>query len=224
MDQAAAVTIATRVAGEIVEKGPSNFYRLDNTASQRDIFLVQLENKSATLKPQLKVYDANRSTVVEKYDYTPGASVQQLLSLNPRQTIYLEVLPFGSAGAYELSITPQKAYDANEPNDDQLSPKVVAFGTPLEGNIMDEGDADWFRITGASAAKVNVVLDNQSTTLKPHVKVYSSTKSQKRDEYDSTAGAGLDFVVDIEPGKDFYLQVVPYSSTGKYSLTVKPVQ
>ena len=40
--------------------------------------------------------------------------------------------------------------------------------------------------------------------------------------YDGTPGANLDFAFDIEPGKDFYLQLLPYGSTGKYKLTVKP--
>jgi hypothetical protein len=64
-----------------------------------------------------------------------------------------------------------------------------------------------------------VVFDNQSATLKPEVKVYSSSKSQIGDKYDGTSGANLDFSIDVEPGRDFYLQVVPYGNTGKYKLT-----
>ena len=54
------------------------------------------------------------------------------------------------------------------------------------------------------------------------MKIYSATKSQTDEKYDGTAGANLDFTIDVEPGKDFYLQILPYGSTGKYRLTAKP--
>jgi hypothetical protein len=224
MDKSTAATLGMTVSGEIVPSGPSNFYRFDNPLKQRDIVLVRLENKSATLKPDIKLYNADRSEIVDKYDSTPGASVQQLISLDPGQVVYVEVTPYGSAGAYQLSATPQKAYDAHEPNDDQLTPKAIPFGESIEGSIMDGRDSDWFRVSGAQSAKVNVVLENLSTTLKPDVKIYSSTKSEKVDKYDSTPGASLDFVAEIDAGKDFYVQVLPYGSTGKYKLSTKAAQ
>lgn len=220
LDQATRTTIGTTVAGEITAAGTSNFYRFDNPLKQRDIVRVRLENKSATLRPQIKLYNSDRSSLVEKYDSTPGASVEQLVSLGVGQTVYVEVVPYGTAGAYHVSATPMKAYDGNEPNDDQLTPTAVAFGQSVEGSIMDEGDHDWFRITGAPTAKVNVVFDNQSSTLKPNVRIYSATKSQKLERYDNTPGAALDFVADVEAGKDFYVHVLPYGSVGKYKLSM----
>ena len=29
------------------------------------------------------------------------------------------------------------------------------------------------------------------------------------------------FTVDVDPGKDFYIQILPYGSTGKYKLSTK---
>jgi len=87
---------------------------------------------------------------------------------------------------------------------------------------MDDKDADWFHVTGATGGKVRIMLENLSPTLKPDVKIYSATKSQILEKYDGTAGAGLDFTVDVEPGKNFYVQVAPNGSTGKYRLTVRP--
>jgi hypothetical protein len=224
IDKAAPAKVGMTVSGEIVPNGPSHFYRFDNPLTQRDIILMRMENKSATLKPEMKIYDADRSEIVDKYDATPGASVQQLISLEPGRGLYVEVKPYGSAGAYQLSAIAQKSYDAHEPNDDQLSPTAVSFGQTIEGSIMDGRDHDWFRVSGATAATINVVLDNQSTTLKPNVRIYSSTKSQKREEYDATPGAGLDFKVDIDVGKDFYVQVLPYASMGKYRLSFRAAQ
>jgi len=221
LDQATRTAIGTAVAGEITAGGTSNFYRFDNPLTRRDIVRVRLENKSATLRPSMKLYNSDRSSLASRYDMTPGASVEQLVSLSPGQAVYVEVSPYESAGAYHVSAMPLKAYDANEPNDDQLTPTAIAIGQTIDGSIMDEGDHDWFRVTGTQTAKVNVVLDNQSSTLKPNVRIYSATKSQKLEQYDHTPGAGLDFVADVEAGKDFYVQVLPYESMGKYKLSIR---
>lgn len=222
IDKAAVTAVGATVSGAILTGGTSNFYRFDNSMKLRDIVVVRLENKSATLKPEMKLYNADRSLMIDKYDGTPGASVQQPISLDPGQTFYVEVTPYGSAGAYQLSAVPQKAYDSNEPNDDQLTAKAIVVGQAIEGSIMDDKDQDWFRVSGATTAKVDVVLENLSATLKPDIKIYSSTKSLKLEKYDATPGAGLDFVVEVDVGKDFYVQILPYGSTGKYKLSTKP--
>jgi hypothetical protein len=228
VEQATAVTVGTRVAGEILPGGVSNFYRFDNPLKQRDIVLLRLDNKSATLRPQINIYNADRSLMVDKHDPTLGASLQQPISLDPGQTIYVEVtsawdggrMSRDTSGAYHLSAMPQRAYDANEPNDNQLTPTAITLGVSIEGSLMDEKDQDWFRVSGAQGARVSVVLDNLSATLIPHVKIYSSTKSEKLEKFDRTPGAGLDFVVEVDPGKDFYIQIVPHESAGKYKLLI----
>jgi outer membrane protein OmpA-like peptidoglycan-associated protein len=219
---AASATVGMTVAGEIVANGPSNFYRFDNPAKLRDVVIFRLENKSTTLRPDFKLYNADRSQLSEKYDGTAGASTELPMSLDPGQTVYVEVLPYGSVGKYEFSALPQHAYDANEPNDDQLTPTALKFGDSIEGSIMDDKDNDWFHVTAPSTGKVTIALENLSTTLRPDVKVYSQAKSQIMERYDGTAGAGLDFMVDVTPGQDFYVQILPYGSTGKYRLTTRP--
>jgi outer membrane protein OmpA-like peptidoglycan-associated protein len=218
---AAAATVGMTVSGEITD-AKSNFYKFDNTGTLRDIAIVRLENKSTTLRPDFKIYNADRSQLLEKDDGTPGASVETSISLDPGQTIYVEVLPWSSVGAYQLSVTPQHAFDANEPNDDQLKPTALKFGDSIEGSIMDDKDSDWFHVTAPSTGKVTIALENLSTTLRPDVKVYSASKSQIVEKDDGTPGAGLDFMVDVTPGQDFYVQIVPWSSTGKYRLTTRP--
>lgn len=221
---AASAKVGMTVAGEIVDKGPSNFYRFDNPGTLRDVVKIRLENKSTTLKPDMKFYNADKSQMGgEHYDGTPGASLEQNISMDPGQTIYVEVLPYGSVGKYELSVTPQHAYDANEPNDDVLHPTTLKFGDSIEGSVMDDNDSDWFHVTAPSTGKVTIALENLSTTLKPDVKVYNQQKSQVGGEhYDGTPGAGLDFMIDLTPGQDFYVQILPYGSTGKYRLATRP--
>ncbi len=219
---AAAATIGMTVSGEITDKTKSNFYRFDNPGKLRDVIIVRLDNKSTTLKPDFKMYNDDRSQLGEKYDGTAGSSAEYSLSLDPGKTIYVEVLPYDSVGAYQLSATAQHAFDANEPNDDQLTPTALKFGDSIEGSVMDNKDSDWFHVTAPSSGKITIALENMSTTLKPDVKVYSQAKSQIFEKYDGTAGAGLDFMVDVTPGQDFYIQILPYDSSGKYRLTTRP--
>lgn len=218
---AAPAKVGMTVAGEIVANGPSNFYRFDNPGTLRDIVKIRLENKSTTLRPDFKIYNADKSQLLEKDDGTAGASTEQDISMDPGETIYVEVLPWNSAGKYELSATPQHAYDANEPNDDQLHTTPLKFGNSIEGSVMDDKDFDWFHVTAPTTGKVDIVLENKSTTLRPDVKVYSQSKSQIVEKDDGTQGASLDFMVDVTPGQDFYVQIVPWNSTGKYKLTVR---
>lgn len=220
IEQSSAGTIGTSIDGEILKPEQKDFYHFDVTSKIRDLAVVRLENKSSTLKPDFKIYDPNRVQLSDTYDGTAGASVEKTITIEPGKSFYVSVVPaYSSVGKYTLSITPQKAYDSYEPNNDVLSATPIAIGSPIAGTIMDDKDIRWFRITGAKKKTIHVVFDNQSTTLKPEVKIFSATKSQTLDKYDSTAGANLDFTVDVEPGKDFYLQVFPYGTTGKFKVT-----
>jgi outer membrane protein OmpA-like peptidoglycan-associated protein len=222
---AADATVGMTIDGEIKKNGDapaqSNFYKFTYTGKLRDVVKVRLENKSTTLRPEIKIYNSERSAKFDKYDGTPGANVEQDLSMNPGDVIYVEVLPYESVGAYRLSVLAQKAYDANEANDDVLKPTPVNFGNPIEGSVMDNQDNDWFHFTANSSGKVTVAVENQSSTLRPDVKVFNANKSAIMEKYDGTPGAGLDFTVDVPAGQDFYVQIVPYESTGKYRLTAR---
>ena len=218
---AARARIGMTVAGEIKPNGPSDFYKFENPGTLRDVIVIRLDNQSATLKPDIKIYNAERSAITEKYDGTPGASVEQAISLDPGQAIYVEVNPYGSAGAYRLSAVAQKAYDANEANDDVLHATTLQFGSSVEASVMDDKDHDWYHVTAPSSGKVTIALENLSATLKPDVKVFSASKSAITEKYDGTPGAGLDFTVEVQPGQDFYLQIDPYGSKGKYRLSTR---
>jgi hypothetical protein len=220
IESAAALTIGTTVSGEIKTKEHSSFYKVDYAAAQRDLVVIKLLNRSTTLRPSLKLYNAAKSEIDSKIDSTLGANLQTSLVMQPGDTVYVRLLPFSSLGAYELSVTAQMAFDAFEPNDDILSAKPATVGTPIEANVMDGKDDDFYRFSGATRKTVRVTFENLSTTLRPSVKYYSSTKSQKGDRTDGTRGANLDYELEIEPGKDFYLQVAPYASSGKYRLSV----
>ena len=221
MAHAKGLSVGMSDEGEIAPGGVAAFYRFDNKLGVRDIALVRLDNESATLKPDFKIYDENKSQIFERYDSTAGASAEQTLTIEPGKAIYFEVLPYSSAGKYKISVTMQDAADAFEANDDILTARAAAVGADIAANIMDAKDNDFYKITGATKTPVTIALENQSTTLKPNIKVFNANKSQMMEKYDATAGANLSFEAAIEPGQDFYVEVLPYGSAGKYKLTVK---
>jgi hypothetical protein len=207
--------------GEIFSTKDTRFYKIENRLKVRDRAVIRLQNASETLQPHIKIYNADRSQVAEAYDYTPGASVEYTVTLTPRQSIYVQVLPFGSAGKYKLSVTPQQAFDSYEPNDDSLTASAVTMATNVVANVMDTRDQDWYRVSGAVKPRVTVMFENQSSTLQPHVKIFDANKSEIGERYDYTPGANLNFEVSIKQQREFYVQVLPFGTAGKYRLRIE---
>ena len=113
------------------------------------------------------------------------------------------------------------AHDRHEPNDAAEKATPIAPGKTLAANIMDEKDADWYRLTGVTSSKVSGRLENRSSTLRPHVSIFDENRSEVTQKYNGTQGASLDFTFDAQPGKDYYILIHPYDSAGAYELTVK---
>jgi hypothetical protein len=218
MSEARPLALGVAEPGEILTIQDTRYYLVGNTLKIRDLVLIRLENLSATLRPNLKIFTVDKSLITELYDGNPGASVEHVLPLTPGKPIYLQVLPYNTMGKYKISVTPQQAYDAHEPNDDLLTPKPVRLGTDISGSVMDSGDHDWFRVSGATGTMIKVTFENLSTTLRPNLKVYDRNKSNIVDRFDGTPGANLTFEVDIKQAGDFYVEVLPYSTAGKYRL------
>jgi len=218
---AAKTKIGNKVSGHIAAKGPSHFYYFANPGKLRDKIQIRVENKSTTYRPQINVYDDNRSNLLNGWDGTKGASLERIISLDPGNGIYVEVHPYNSEGAYELSVVAQKAYDKFEANDDGMTATTLNFGESVEASIMDKNDPDWFHVTPTTAGKVTVALESLASTYRPQIYVYDANKSRIVNKWDGTHGAILDFNVDIKPGQDFYIQVHPYSSEGSYRLTTR---
>lgn len=97
----------------------------------------------------------------------------------------------------------------------------MAPGEQVSANVMDQKDADWYRLDGAVSDKVNVLLKNPSASLRPHVTVYNANQSKLMEKYDYTHGASLEFEFDAVPGEEYFFQVSPWESQGEYQFTVK---
>jgi hypothetical protein len=219
--EARVLALGVAEPGEIFSVEDPRFYRIENRLKLRDRALVRLENMSTTMKPHIKIYNARRSEVANRYDHTPGAHLEDTLTLTPGEPIYVQVLPYGSVGKYKLSVTPQQAFDAYEANDDVLSASAVTIAKDVVANVMDTEDQDWYRVTGALQPRVTVMFQNLSSTLKPHVRVFDANKSEIVKQYNPTPGADLTLEVALKQPREFYVQVLPFETAGKYRLRIE---
>jgi hypothetical protein len=218
-----ATTIApgVTVGGEILDVEDSDFFTFQFNGKARDKIAITLQNQSTTLRPWIKVYDANKSEITNKYDNTPGANVTQVIAAAPQTTYYVQVLPYDSMGKYTLAIEPSQAYDEFEPNEDAFSAVELSAGKRVDANIMDNQDNDWYRLSAGNADNITVRLENRSTTLRPWIKVYDRNKSETLSQYGNTPGSDLEVSFKAVAGENYYIQVVPYDSYGAYRLVVQ---
>ena len=78
-------------------------------------------------------------------------------------------------------------------------------------------------MTSVKRDYVDVVLNNESTTLAPIITVYNPDKSELAHETNFTRGGDVTYSFVPRPNKQYYVKVSPYSgSYGDYRLTVRP--
>jgi hypothetical protein len=123
---------------------------------------------------------------------------------------------------YLLTVTPLKAFDRFEPNDDITAAGKISIGEEVAANIMDSADTDFFSFTSPRKGTVTVALRNRSTTLIPVLAVYGSDRRNLGFAPDvKKPGADLRHSINVEKDQVYYLQVSSQSeSSGAYSLRV----
>jgi hypothetical protein len=162
------------------------------------------------------VFDEKRSEIMRAYDGTPAANLEFYFTAEPGKDFYVAVGHFGgapSASRYTVSVVPQKAYDAFEPNDDAASATPIRVGQTISANILDKKDVDWYRLRDVRQEQIAVRLENMSSTLQPSIHIYDQNKAELDHKYVSTAGGDLRFSFPAGAGKDFYLAVGPFGGT-----------
>jgi hypothetical protein len=210
------------VTGTVSGVVDRDFFRLRGDAGGRDRARLVLRNRSMTLAPQVILFDGRRTRLREYYDITAGASLEIHFTVEPNQDHYVEVLRVGREGGdYELTLTQDHAADAYEPNDDAFTATAVHLGPPLTANLLDEQDADWYRVTAAGGAPLAVRLENRSTTLAPRVRVYDHNRAEIVERHSVSAGESLDLLLPGASDATYYLEVAPLTGGGgAYELRV----
>jgi hypothetical protein len=202
--------------GDIVTANDGDYFRFHNTANLRDVIKVMLQNLSATMAPDIRVYNQSKSEIARKYETTNGADLELLFTAEPDNDYYVAVAAFGgvpSNSKYRLSGVPQKAYDAYEPNDNAATATAIKLGQTVSANILDGKDLDWYRLGNVAQKEIAVRLENMSATLLPDIRVYNQSKSEIARKYETTPGANLDFSFAAESGKEFYITVAAFGGS-----------
>ena len=225
--QANVAQMGTALSGEISSKDDVDYFRFkyQDDKHRRDVVSVHLENRSTTLRPCLARYNEDKSEASgQQCANAPGANLESSFTAKPGKSYYVVVGSYGeSVGNYKLTVTPRKAYDSFEPNNDAFSAAPLGIGQAVEANIMVDDEKDWYHLTGITEKSMAVHLENLSTTLRPCLARYNEDKSEASGQQCANApGANLESSFTAEPGKSYYVVVGSYGeSVGNYKLTVR---
>ena len=200
-------------------------YKVTTPPAPRDVITIVVAPRSPILEPMLKIYDADRSLVEWiKGKGAPGKAISYTMAPPPNATIYLEVSGYAdSAGLYTLTVTPQKAFDAYEPNDSIYSARAIPFGVEVNANIMDRADTDYYSFEAARAGKVKVTIRNRSRTLIPALSTFTPDMRSSGFGPDvRTPGADLEHSFEVAANQKYFIQVWSQAdTTGEYTLKIE---
>jgi len=109
-----------------------------------------------------------------------------------------------------------------EPNNTILEPQEVQTGMTIEGEIAGGEDSDYYLFTydGDLRDRIDVALENKSTTLRPEINFYNQDKSRFHEVYDITRGANLNAWIVVEPNTQYYVEVSRDARGGPYQLVI----
>jgi hypothetical protein len=213
------------ITAEISPANDQDWFVFHSDAKVRDWVDIKIANRSTTLRPCVAFFDSSRNQVGGN-ECAANATANTELSavIEPGKDYYISVTSAyaQSEGAYTMSVTARKAYDAYEPNDDVFSAKPIPVGKTIDANIMYNGDVDWYLVKAFPGKQLIVRLENRSTTLSPCLSVSDNNRNQLGDTACAqNASANLELTRTVEPGKDYYIWVgSAYSQTaGDYRLT-----
>jgi hypothetical protein len=218
------------VNGSIESESDVDYFKFTTPQQYRDIIKVEVKNKSTTLKPYLALWAANKNMLWESSEWaqlvTAGRNLKHSFSTEPNSDFYISIGGFGTQGVYEAKITPLKAYDSYEPNEDILHAKPISLGTTIEANIMDGSDSDFYIFnTPSTSSLIIIAVENQSASLKPYLAVYNANKvllwESSTWEPWVTSGQNLKHSFPVDPNTGYYAVVRGLRTSGNYRLNVR---
>ena len=217
------VLLETQIKGTVNEGGDVDYFAFNTPPTYRDVINIEVENRSTSLQPWLRLFDRKKSKVDETADGTPGANLSYSFSAQPDSKHYFFVSGANSSrGDYSVRITPSRQYDQYEPNDQIIHEKSIRVGVPVEAEIMDASDVDYFSFTTSADNETNtIVLENRSTSLQPWLRLFDRKKSKVDETADGTPGANLSYSFSVQPDSKYYFFVNgANSSYSAYTVTV----
>lgn len=219
------------VRGVIDATDDVDFFSFTTPSPPRDIYAIRVGNLSTALKLQVRLWGEDKQHLWANASYghevNSGQDVRHGFSARPDTTYYLSVASLSGEGPYQLSISPQKAFDAFEPNDTILQAADAGRGKVIEANLMDDSDRDFYRITG-NGGSLAVSLSNRSTGLRPRLQLWRGDKSHIWSNasygHEVTAGQDLETTFSADPAGDYYVSVSSLGGSGGYSMEIRPAR
>ncbi|HLI85375.1 MAG TPA: hypothetical protein VKV17_15780 [Bryobacteraceae bacterium] len=219
------ISLDRPVDAEVSAIGDTDCFRFEAPPAPRDMLSLEIENLSPALIPALSVFDtSDRFLGWTKDARQPGRPLTQRIAPAPKTTLIVHVWgAYKTVGKYRFTIKPLKAFDRYEPNDDILNATRVPVGQPIDANIMDGADTDFYSFVAPQAGLVRVEIQNRSATLIPAVTIFSPDRRALAFAADTrAAGANLTRGFQAAPGQVYYVQVWPQAKTaGEYSMTIR---
>ena len=118
---------------------------------------------------------------------------------------------------WTIPTTPDSnSFTFDAPRRDFSSARLVEPGKPIQGQIVDGSDIDYYRInSGAAGGRVQIHIRNNSSAFVPGLSVYDSAKKLIEERL------AADYSLATQPNTTYYVQVWGQrSTTGPYTLTV----
>lgn len=218
------IALRTQVGGEV---GPAaddvDFFRIVAPPAPRDLLAISITNHTANFSPSLHVYDANfRLAGWGEKTADPGESIQVTGGPAPNSNLYISISAAnGKGGLYVLTVTPQKAFDSYEPNDDISMARRIGVGQDVNANIMDGEDTDYFSFVSPRQGTVKIEIRNGSATLVPAITVYDADRRNIGYGPDlKKPGLDLQHTISVEKDAVYYVQVWSPAGAGAYTLRI----
>jgi hypothetical protein len=115
-----------------------------------------------------------------------------------------------------------------ESNNTISEAQKIGLGISLTGEISENGDNDYFVFshTGDKLDKIDIQIENLSTTFRPALSIYNQKKSRIFDDTETTRSANLGTQITVKPNSDYYIQVAGISGSKRpYRVVIsKPKQ
>ena len=193
-------------------------------AAPRDLITVELANHSIDFAPQIRVYDGNLRIVNWGEKAGPPASPSASRAVRrPIPPVHRGLDANPCSGQYVLTVKPQQAFDAYEPNDDILSARRIGIGEDIHANIMDADDSDFYSFRSPRKGTVAIDIQNSSSTLIPAITLYTGERRRNLGFGPELRqpGANLQHTMKVEKDLMYYVQVWSQAGTsGAYTLRV----
>jgi len=219
------VPLGKWITGSIGAGDDDDYFVFTTPKAHRDWIRVELKNRSTTLEPRIRLYNAEKTYLGDQYKTTSGADVTYSFVAPPSTNYIARVSNYygKNVGVYLLRVVATKAYDAHEPNEDILHAAPIAIGANVNAGIMDGGDGDYYKIaTGEKEASMLIEVANKSTTLRPQITLYDANKTNLGSQYNTTGGGNISYAFKAAPKAAYYIRVRDYygKAAGDYTLSI----